>query len=174
VVQSDRVSPEEAALVFRRAGELETAGTAVELSPARLLRGGAVAAITSGLPSTAWALLTGADPLAAARAAGTLLPGRGERPSLVGGVIVHIGVSAAWTTVFGLAARRWRLGAVRGAIAGLGIATLDLCVVGRRFPRIAALPRAAQWADHVAFGVVLGRALRPAAAHVSTGPGSRP
>ena len=138
---------------------------ATEFSTGGLVRGGALAAIVSGLPSTAWALLTGADPLAAARAAGTLLPRRGERPSLVGGVIVHIGVSAAWTTAFGLAARRWRFGAVRGALAGLAIATLDLCFLGRRFPPIAALPQGAQWADHVAFGAVLGWALRPVPSH---------
>lgn len=124
------------------------------------MRAGAVAAIISGVPSTAWARLTGADPLAATRAAGTLLPGRRERPSLVGGAIVHVAISAAWTAAFGLAPRRWRWGAARGAVAGLGIATLDLVVVGRRFPGIASLPRAAQWADHVAFGAVLGHALR--------------
>jgi hypothetical protein len=137
------------------------------------VKGGALAAITSGLPSTTWALLTGADPLAAARAAGTLLPGRGERPSLPGGLIVHIGVSAAWTTAFGLAAHHWRLGAVRGAMGGLGIATLDLVVIGRHLPRIAALPQPAQWADHVAFGAVLGRALRRVESDASPSRGSR-
>jgi hypothetical protein len=74
--------------------------------------------------------------------------------------MVHIGVSAAWTAAIGLAAHRWRFGPVRGALAGLAIATLDLVVVGRRHPPIAALPQGAQWADHVAFGAVLGRALR--------------
>ena len=138
-----------------------------------LLKGGALAAITSGLPSTAWALLTGADPLAAARAAGMLLPGRRERPSFVGGVIVHVAVSAAWTTAFGLAAHRWRLGPVRGATAGLGIATLDLVVIGRHIPRIAALPRPAQWADHVTFGAVLGLVLRQEQSDTSTYPGPR-
>jgi hypothetical protein len=76
-------------------------------------------------------------------------------------VIVHIGVSAAWTAAFGLAARRWRFGVVRGAIGGLGIASLDLLIIGRRFPFVAALPQGPQWADHVAFGAILGRALRP-------------
>ena len=41
-----------------------------------------VAGVLSGLPSTAWAVLKGEDPLAAARAAGTLLPGRPDRPGL--------------------------------------------------------------------------------------------
>ena len=45
-------------------------------------------------------------------------------------------------------------------MAGLGIAALDLIVLGRRFPAIAALPQGPQWADHVAFGAVLGRGLR--------------
>jgi hypothetical protein len=113
------------------------------------------------MPSTGWALITGADPLAATRAAGTLLPGRSDRPSVVGGVIVHIGISATWTAGFALAAHRWRMSAVRGAVVGLGIAALDLGVVGRRFPRVTALPKSAQWADHVVFGAVLGHALRP-------------
>ena len=145
---------------FRRptivTAKLEAAGRPTR----RLVRGGGLAAISGGLPSTAWALLTRGDPLAAARAAGTLVPGRRERPNLFFGAIVHIGISAAWTTAFGLVGRRWRWGTVRGAAAGLGIAALDLVVFGRRFPSIAALPQGAQWADHVVFGAVLGRALR--------------
>ena len=152
------------------AAKLDTAGTrgdsarierlgATARSTRSLVRGGALAATISGLPSTSWALLTGTDPLTAARAAGTLLPGRRERPSLFYGTIVHFGVSAAWAAAFGLAGRRWRFGAVRGALAGLAIATLDLCFLGRRFPLIAALPQAPQWADHVVFGAVLGRGL---------------
>ena len=50
-----------------------------------------VAGVLSGLPSTAWAVLKGEDPLAAARAAGTLLPGRPDRPGLVAGALVHTG-----------------------------------------------------------------------------------
>lgn len=124
-----------------------------------VIRAGALAGAVGGLPSTLWAVLTSDDPLAATRAAGTLLPGRREQPGLVAGTVAHVGVSAAWTVVFGLAARRWRLTALSGALAGLGIAALDLEVIGRRYPAITALPQAAQWADHVAFGAILGHTL---------------
>lgn len=55
---------------------------------------GAIAAVVSGLPSTTHALFTGADVLAATRAAGTLLPGRRDRPGVVAGLIAHLAVSA--------------------------------------------------------------------------------
>jgi hypothetical protein len=51
------------------------------------------------------------------------------------------------------------LGIVGGALGGLAIAFVDMGVVGRRYPAIASLPQAPQWADHVAFGAVLGYAL---------------
>jgi hypothetical protein len=38
-------------------------------------------------------------------------------------------------------------------LAGLGIAALDLGIVGRRFPRIRALPLLPQVADHLAFAL---------------------
>ena len=37
--------------------------------------------------------------------------------------------------------------------AGLGIAALDLGVIGRRIPAIRALPQKRQWADHIAYGL---------------------
>jgi hypothetical protein len=117
------------------------------------------AAIVSGVPSSVWAVVHGDDPLAAARAAGTLLPGRRERPSVLGGMLVHVAVSSVWTAVLALAARRWRLTAAHGALAGLAIATVDLGVVGRRYPAIAALDTRAQLAYHVVFGAVLGHVL---------------
>ncbi|NUT55427.1 MAG: hypothetical protein HOQ03_05530, partial [Thermoleophilia bacterium] len=51
-------------------------------------------------------------------------------------------------------------GTLRGALAGLGIAALDLGLVGRRFARVRALPLGPQVADHVAFGAIAGRLLR--------------
>jgi len=130
-------------------------------SIARIVAAGAVAAAISGVPSTIWALLTGGDPLAAARAAGTLVPGRRARPGLVAGAVAHVAVSTVWTAALGLTAQRVRVGAISGAAVGLGIAVLDLEVVGRRYPAIAVLPRPPQWADHVAFGALLGTMLRP-------------
>ena len=120
-----------------------------------------MAAALSGVPSTAWALLTGDDPLRAARAAGTLVPGRRDRPGLVAGAIAHVAVSAFWTAVATLVARRRRLGPFSGALGGAAIAALDLGFVApRRYPAIAALPQGPQWADHLAFGALLGWALR--------------
>jgi hypothetical protein len=41
-------------------------------------------------------------------------------------------------------------------LAGLGIAALDLGVIGRHLPRIRALPQPPQIADHLAYGVTVG------------------
>jgi hypothetical protein len=117
---------------------------------------GATAALLSGLPSTVHAVLTGRDPLAATRAAGTLLPGRKHRPNAVAGVVAHVAVSAFWTVVLAAVNRRRRLGTTGGAVAGLVIAALDLELVGRGLPAIRNLPRAPQWADHIAFGALVG------------------
>jgi hypothetical protein len=114
----------------------------------------AVAAIGSGLPSTVHALFVGADPLAAVRAAGTLLPGRAGGHPLVRGVIAHLVVSGFWGGLLAHLPRRHP--AAWGALAGAGIAAFDLGVVGRRFPAIRSLPRGPQVADHVAFGTLLG------------------
>jgi hypothetical protein len=123
--------------------------------PRSILSATLVAAGVSGAPSTGWALVTGADPLAAARAAGQLIGPDRERASLLGGALVQGAISLWWTTVLAavLPARRrtwW------GAVAGAGIAALDLGVIGRRFPQIRQLPWAPQLADHIAFGFLAG------------------
>jgi hypothetical protein len=132
----------------------------------RVVLAGMAAASCSGLPSTVHALLTGGDPLQATRAAGTLLPGRRDRPGVAGGVAVHLLVSAGWTIVLAAVGRRHRLGLTGGAAAGLLIATLDLEIIGRTRPMIRELPRVPQWLDHVAFGAIAGVVLdrRPARA----------
>ncbi|MDQ3066426.1 MAG: hypothetical protein M3R12_04640 [Actinomycetota bacterium] len=122
------------------------------------LRAAAWAAALSGIPSTAHALATGRDPFEAVYAAGTiLLPGETNRRRLVAAAIpVHLALSLGWT----LALERARVRGVRsGALAGLAIAALDLGVVGRRLPRIRALPLVPQLADHAAFGAIAGRLL---------------
>jgi hypothetical protein len=48
---------------------------------------------------------------------------------------------------------------VWGALAGLAVAGLDLGVLGRRWPRIRALPTVPQVGDHVAFGALVGAVL---------------
>jgi hypothetical protein len=120
---------------------------------------GAVAAMVSGIPSTVYALLAGDDVLAATRAAGTLLPGRRDRPGVAAGLIAHLAVSVGWTCVLATAARRHRLGAGGGAIAGLAIAALDLGIAARAYPAVRALPRGPQILDHLVFGAVTGALL---------------
>ena len=119
----------------------------------RVLRAALVAAALSGIPSTAHALATGRDPLEAALAAGTIVLPRETRPSrlLAAAAPVHLALSLGWTVVLDRAGVRT---ARAGAAAGLGIAALDLGVVGRRYPRIRALPVLPQLADHAAFGAV--------------------
>jgi hypothetical protein len=122
------------------------------LRPIDVALAAAAAGTVSGLPSTVWAAATQRSVLEAARAAGTLIPGRRDRPGLVAGGAVHAVLSMFWTTVIAAAMRRRPVRPVDGAAAGLAIAALDLAVVGRRYPAIRALPAVAQWCDHVVFG----------------------
>jgi hypothetical protein len=120
------------------------------------MRAGIVAGLVGSLPSTAHALATGGDPFAAAAAAGSLLLPRERRTGalLLASVPVHMGISIAWGVVLAsLLPRRGRL--LSGALSGLGIAALDLAVIGRRWPRFRALPSLPQLADHIAFGVTV-------------------
>jgi hypothetical protein len=116
----------------------------------------AVAAIGSGAPSTVAALARGDDVLAATRAAGTLVPGRRDRPGVVAGLVVHAVLSAGWGSVLTAVVRRVGGGAVTGAAAGALVAALDLGVVARRYPAIRSLPQGPQWVDHLVFGAVVG------------------
>jgi hypothetical protein len=77
---------------------------------------------------------------------------------LVAGAVAHVGVSTVWGLALGYGLPRHHTVAW-GALAGLGIAALDLGVIGRRFPAIAALAQVPQWADHVAFGAAVGALL---------------
>jgi hypothetical protein len=125
----------------------------------RVIRAAAWAAALSGIPSTAHALATGRDPFEAARAAGTILLPRETSPRrlLAAAVPVHVGISLAWTIVLDRAGVR---GALRGGIAGVAIAALDLGVAARHYPRIRALPLGPQLADHAAFGAIAARLLQ--------------
>lgn len=126
----------------------------------------AVASVVSGALSTLHALVTGRGVLDAARAAGTLFPGREDRPGLIAGGIVHGVVSAFWGGLLGLFLPR-RHTVAWGALAGLGIAAISLLTVGRRRPAIAALPQIPQWADNVTFGAAMGWLLSRADAEAS-------
>ena len=131
------------------------------------IAGGAVAGIVSGAPSTLHAVVAGRSPIESVYAAGTLLPsmrtsGAPDPPDVridaVRGLLVHAVLSLGWGAVLGVALPR-RLPVLAGATAGIAIAVLDLGIVGRRFPRIRALPAGPQVADHVAFGAVVGLVL---------------
>jgi len=123
------------------------------------------AMVLSGLPSTGWALLRRVDPLAATRAAGSLvLPAeRRHVPLVAAGLTAHLALSVGWAVVLeaALPARRrvaW------GAVAGLAIAALDLGIAhtspAPRFAPVSELPLWPQVADHVAFGALIGCAGR--------------
>jgi hypothetical protein len=122
---------------------------------------GTVAAAVSGIPSTAYALATGRDPLQATLAAGSLLLPRETRGTrlLVAAAPVHVAISVGWGVVLARLLPR-RPGVLIGAGAGLAIAALDLGFVGRRFPRIRALPLVPQLADHVVYGITVATVLR--------------
>jgi hypothetical protein len=115
----------------------------------------------SGAPSTVHAVVSGRSPLAALRAAAALASGR-RRVSgvaeLGAGLAVHAAISLAWATVLGAVLPRRRM-VLWGALAGAGIAALDLGVIGRHVRPIAELPTAPQVADHVVFGATVGLAL---------------
>jgi hypothetical protein len=74
------------------------------------------------------------------------------------GVAVHAALSLGWGVVLAALLPRRRT-AVWGAGAGVAIAAVDLGLVGRRLPRVAALPALPQVADHVAYGAVVGAVL---------------
>lgn len=125
------------------------------------LAAGAVAAVLSGAPSTLHALATRTSPLEATLAAGTLLMPRESRPLALAAaaVPVHLALSLGWAVALAAVLPRRRT-ATWATLAGLAIAALDLGVVGRRHPRIRALPLLPQVLDHVAYGATVGVVLR--------------
>jgi len=107
--------------------------------------------------------------LGSTRAAGTLL----GRPSLIRGVAAHAAITAGWSLLLSAVLPRRRTLAA-GVAAGGGIAVLDLVVIGRRIPAIAALDRGPQLLDHLAFGAVaaavIGRRRRRRSGLAAEGP----
>jgi hypothetical protein len=122
---------------------------------------GLAGAALSGVPSTVWSLVCGDDVLDGARAVGAMvLPRERRTPVLLAmATPVHLGISLAWAAAL---ARALPPGAepASGVLAALGIAALDLGIVGRRIPAIRQLPQGRQWADHAAYGLVVGIVLR--------------
>jgi hypothetical protein len=128
---------------------------------ADVLAAGLAGAIVSGFPSTVWTLVERGDPLEGGRALGRVLLPREERTVvlLAAGAPVHLALSLGWAGVLA-AVLPPRAEPVLATAGALGIAALDLGLLGRFFPPIAALPQARQWADHAAFGLSVGVVLR--------------
>ena len=121
---------------------------------------GAWAALLSGIPSTLYAWLTGGDVMEATRAAGAMLlrPESSDTAIFWAAAVVHGAVSFFWAALLTwvLPRRRTMLWAVAALAA---VAVLDLRLIGRLFPKISALAFWPQFADHLAFGIVLGGVL---------------
>jgi hypothetical protein len=128
-----------------------------------ILRGAAVASVASGVPSSAYALLHGRDPLAqglaATRAIGTLV--RPGTPGLLRGALAHGAISLVVGGALGVTLPR-RYSITWGALAGLAIGWVNLGVIAsRRYPAIASLPLGPQLADNAAFGAIFAAVARP-------------
>jgi hypothetical protein len=122
---------------------------------------GLVGAVCSAIPSTVWSLMRGDDVLEGARAAGAMvLPNERRTVVLVAiATPVHLAISLGWAAVMAVGLPRGGEPA-RGVVGAMAIATLDLALIGRRIPSIAALPQGRQWADHAAYGLAVGLVLR--------------
>ena len=121
-----------------------------------------VATVFSGIPSTVHALVIGADPFEATRAAGMMiLPPQATLGELVAAAAVaHGAVSLFWASVFAIALPRRRL-VPWAAVGAAAVALLDLRVLAPLlFPSIDALPFWPQFADHLAWGALLGVTLQ--------------
>ncbi len=115
----------------------------------------AIAGVLSGIPSTTWVFATGGDLLEAGRAAGNLLlpATSGAGALLAMGGLAHAVVTAFWSIVLSAALPKRQI-LLWGAVFALGIAALDLGVIGQFFPLIKELAVGPQIADHLAFGIV--------------------
>jgi hypothetical protein len=134
---------------------------AVRRRPSEALVAGLAAAVVSGFPSTTWTWVEGGDVLEGGRALGqVLLPRSRSTPLLLAaGAPVHLALSVGWAGVLA-AVLPERDEPAFGLAGGLAIGALDLALLGRLFPPIAALPQGRQWADHAAFGLTVGVVLR--------------
>ena len=125
------------------------------------LAAGLVAAGAGAAPSTTWTLLVGGDVLEGARAAGALILPNERRTSrlLAAAVPVHLALSLGWALILEALLPR-RREPLYGMLGGLGIAALDLGVIGRQIPAIRALEQPPQWLDHAAYGLAVGLILK--------------
>jgi hypothetical protein len=120
-----------------------------------------LATLLSGIPSTLYALLTGADPTEATRAAGAmLLRSETSLPKLfAAAVMVHAAVSLFWAAALWLALP-YRKTTLWALLASAAIAVLDLRIIAPAyFPEVAALDFWPQFADHLMWGACVGLVL---------------
>ena len=124
-----------------------------------IITAGLAGAVFSGVPSTVVTLAKGEGVLDGARAAGAiLLPRETRTPVLLAAAVpVHLGLSLGWAAAIAALPRQ---GPLTGLAAAMVIAAVDLELIGRRLPAIRALPQGRQWADHAAYGLVVGQWLR--------------
>jgi hypothetical protein len=131
-------------------------------TPCELFWAWLIATVFSGLPSTAYALFIDADPLEATWAAGGMLLSVSAPPAqlFLAAALVHCSVSAFWTMVFGALLPRRHV--MAWALAGsAAVALLDLLLIAPLFfPSVAALAFWPQFADHLAWGVLLSTTLQ--------------
>jgi hypothetical protein len=118
----------------------------------------AVAAALSGAPSTleAFRRRRGFRSVVtyvwdATCAVGTLVPP--GRPGFIRGALLHVATSVLCGEGLARTVPESR-SVIWGAGAGLAIGVINVGVIGRRFPAIAALPLVPQLADNVVFGAV--------------------
>jgi hypothetical protein len=118
-----------------------------------------------------WSLVRGEDVLEGARAAGVMVLPHERRTMVLLAIAtpVHLAISLGWAAVMAVALPH-RGEPARGVVGGIAIATLDLTLIGRRIPSIAALPQGRQWADHAAYGLAVGLVLRARRARANRRP----
>ena len=123
-----------------------------------VLAAGTTATLVSGIPSTAYAWLSGADPLEATRAAGAMLiPASSPLTQLlVAAAVAHVAISFFWAAILVAVLPRTHIVVSATAAAAL-IGLIDLCLIAPvLFPEVAALPFVPQMADHLMWGASLG------------------
>jgi hypothetical protein len=127
------------------------------------------------MPSTAWSLIRRDDPLEGGRAAGAIVLPHERRTAvlLAAATPLHLAIAMGWAAVMAIALPRGREPAW-GVVGGMAIATLDLALIGRRIPSIAALPQGRQWADHAAYGLSVGLVLRARRSRRAAPPSRQP
>jgi hypothetical protein len=134
----------------------------LRFTPRELFWAWLMATVFSGLPSTTYALIIGANPLEATWAAGGMLLSMNAPAAqlFMAAAVVHCSVSAFWTVVFGALLPRRHV--VYWALAGsAAVAWLDLRLIAPLlFPSVATLPFWPQFADHLMWGALLGGTLQ--------------